>query len=299
MQDNARQVLVLGGKGFVGRHAVAALLAKGAHVVVGTRSPGTPSNGVEEREFHHERLIEPELWADTVAEFDVILNCVGILRPQWRASYEQVHHLAPGALAAAAARQGKRFVHVSALGLRPGDRSGFLTSKMNGEAAIAAAGGDWIVARPSLLDGEGGFGARWLRGVARLPFFVVPADAKGRIAALTAKDLGEGLAQLCLGVADELALNESREFELGGTETYDFASYILGLRARYTDQSAVIIKVPGILARLFAHLCDLVYFSPFSFGHWELLRKDNVASPNRLPKLLGREPARVITTEDQ
>ena len=37
--DNVVKVLVLGGSGFVGRHAVAALLDRGAEVIVGTRDP--------------------------------------------------------------------------------------------------------------------------------------------------------------------------------------------------------------------------------------------------------------------
>ncbi len=295
MNAKPKRILVLGGKGFVGSHAVSALSAGGAAVVVGTRSPRKAEARLEEREFHLERMLSPESWAEAAAEFDVILNCVGILRPQWRASYEKVHHLAPYALAIAAARYKTRFVHVSALGLQSGDRSGFLTSKRNGENAIQSTQGDWILARPSLLDGEGGFGAAWLRGVSRLPFFVVPADAKGQIAALIANDLGEGLARLCLGAEAELGLKETRVFELGGPRAFDFESYILGLRARYTDREAAVLRVPGIVARIFAHLCDAVYFSPFTFGHWELLRRDNIASPNRLPELLGRVPSEVIS----
>jgi NADH dehydrogenase len=33
-----------------------------------------------------------------------------------------------------------------------------------------------------------------------------------------------------------------------------------------------------------------VHFSPFSFGHWELLQHDNLPQPNRLTELLGRAP---------
>jgi hypothetical protein len=42
-----------------------------------------------------------------------------------------------------------------------------------------------------------------------------------------------------------------------------------------------------------AHLCDLFHFSPFSYGHWILLQRDNVPSPNHLPELLGRAPTEV------
>jgi NADH dehydrogenase len=234
-------------------------------------------------------------WKELVREFDVILNCVGILRPQRSASYEQIHHLAPQAISAACNDLKTRFVHVSAIGLKRTDRSGFLTTKLRGENAIRASSSNWIITRPSLLDGEGGYGAAWLRGVSRLPVFATPADATGRIAALTATDLGEALARLCLAPSEDLHLNKSRIFELGGSRSYKFETYIRGLRLRHSQTRALSIPIPGIIARIGAHICDLLHITPFSFGHWELLRKDNVPTPNRLPELLGRAPTEVIS----
>ena len=38
----------------------------------------------------------------------------------------------------------------------------------------------------------------------------------------------------------------------------------------------------------------LLHLTPFSFGHWELLRRDNLPSRNALPELLGRAPHPVV-----
>ncbi len=297
------RVLVPGGAGFIGRHAVAALFDAGADVVVGTRRPGPlgrrrPPHALAAdapmREIHMDRLTSAKDWLPLIDDVDAVLNCVGILRQRGHETYARVHHEAPEALAAACREGGKRFVHVSALGLDEPARSRFLTSKLAGEQAVRRVGGDWILARPSLLDGVGGFGASWLRGIARLPVFVAPADAQGRIAALDVGELGEALARLALGADAELGLHESRVFELGGTEAWRFKDYILALRRTYTDAPALCVPIPGFLARLAAHVCDLLHFTPFSFGHWELLRRDNVPRVNRLPELLGREPVSVV-----
>lgn len=297
-------VLVLGGAGFIGRHAVAALLASGARVLIGTRFPGplgkrTPPHpaaaDIGQIEVRLERLREPGDWLPLIQNVDAVLNCVGILRQRGRETYDAVHRQAPVALAAACRDSNRRFVHVSALGLDKPARSRFLTSKRAGEDGIIRAGGDWIIARPSLLDGVGGFGASWLRGISRLPLFVVPADARGRIAAFDVAELGEALAHLSLDSAHALKLGESRLFELGGTESWQFRDYILALRRSYTDAPALAIPIPGILARLGAHVCDLLHVTPFSFGHWELLRRDNVPARNRLPELLGRDPVCVVS----
>ncbi|MEM7255252.1 MAG: NAD-dependent epimerase/dehydratase family protein [Pseudomonadota bacterium] len=285
------RVLVLGGNGFIGRHAVAALRAMNVSVSVGSRLACAEAHTISTA---FQSRLTARAWQPIVEEYDAILNCVGILRPKGAATYDRVHHLAPTALARACKGAGRRYVHVSALGLSDSARSRFLTTKLAGERAIQDVGGDWIIARPSLLDGDGGYGAKWLRGVARLPVFVAPADARGAIAALTAEDLGVALARLSTASAEDLRLDQSRCFELGGETTYVFADYIRGLRRRTNTRPALCITVPGWSARVGAHLCDLFNATPFSFGHWELLRRDNAPHPNRLPELLRRAPTPVI-----
>ncbi|MEM9304008.1 MAG: NAD-dependent epimerase/dehydratase family protein [Pseudomonadota bacterium] len=297
-------VLVLGGAGFIGRHAAAALMTAGSDVVIGTRSPGPMGSRepphpraarAQQREARLERLTDVRDWLPVIEDVDVVLNCVGILRQRGRETYDRVHYRAPAALAEACRERSKRLVHVSALGLDKPARSRFLTSKLAGEKAIQVAGGNWILARPSLLDGAGGFGAAWLRGIARLPFFLGPIGATGRIAALDVGEFGEALARLCLGTPEALRLDVSRIFELGGMESWNFREYIVALRRTYTDRPALCVPIPGFLARAGAHLCDGLHFSPFSFGHWELLRRDNAPSTNRLPELLGRPPLSVMS----
>lgn len=296
------KVLVLGGSGFIGRHAVASLIAKGAVVVIGSRRPAQiqprlpqVALGAARRLVRFEEHTQAQHWYPAIHDVDVVLNCVGILRQRGRATYQRVHHDAPAALAQACREHMKRFIHLSALGLHGAARSRFLTSKLAGETAIRASGADWAIVRPSLLDGDGGFGAWWLRSVARLPLFVVPADARGRIAALHVVELGEALANLCVDTPAQPpdAAATTREYDLGGPQEMTLRDYIRALRRAHTQRQAWCIPVPGWLARLVAHVCDVLHATPFSFGHWELLRHDNVPAHNRLPELLGRAPRQV------
>ena len=284
------RVFVLGGTGFIGRHASAALHASGAHVTIGSRHPARHAQRYPYaafRQVRFENLLHADAWGALLSDVDVVVNCVGILRQRPAESYDHVHHRAPAALATACARANLRFIHTSALSLHEGAKSEFLSSKLLGEHAIAASGADYSIVRPSLLDGEGGFGARWLRGLARSPIQFIPRSARGRIAAMTSSDLGEGFAAL----ASQTALDKYREVELGGTHHYAYAEYLRELRADYTDSTALQITVPDWMARIGAHMCDVFHFSPFSYGHWILLQRDNVPVPNRLPELLGRAPS--------
>lgn len=281
------RVLVLGGTGFIGRHVVAALHASQAHVLIGSRQPLRHEHAYPYAAFRatrFENLLNPAAWAAMIDGVDVVVNCVGILRQRPNESYDHVHHRAPAALATTCAASGVRLIHTSALGLHEGAKSRFLSSKLLGERAVAAAGGDYSIVRPSLLDGEGGFGASWLRGLSRSPVHFIPRAARGNIAAMTAVDLGIAIAAL----TKFPSLNNLREVELGGTYGYGYAEYLRALRATYTDSKALQIPLPNWLARIGAHLCDGLHFSPFSYGHWILLQRDNMPSPNRLPELLGR-----------
>lgn len=293
MVDAVVRVLVLGGKGFIGRHAVRHLENSGVKVTIGTRNPSTDGN-IEQQKFRLEELPDAKDWKEIVEKYDAVLNCVGILRQRFGESYEVIHHHAPKAIAKACSETGTRFVHVSALGLSPTAKSRFLLSKHRGEVGIMESACDWVIVRPSLLDGEGGFGAGWLRGVAKLPIFVVPTSAKGRISALSVDDAGEALAKLCTANRNDVGIDKSRIFELGGEHPLNFEDYIRALRRRYSDKEAKCLTIPGWLARFVAHVFDLIHFSPFSFGHWELLCKDNVPSENRLASLLKESIKNVV-----
>ena len=290
-----KNILVLGGNGFIGRHAVAHLNRVGANVTIGTRDPKRIKGNTAQAKYRLEELTHPQDWALVVVKYDVILNCVGILRQRVGETYDAIHHLAPQAIATACSSTNTRYVHVSALGLSVEAKSRFLTSKFKGEKAIMNTNCDWIIVRPSLLDGDGGYGAGWLRGIAKSPIFIVPNSAKGRIAALTVEDAGAALTKLCISPAVDLDLVNARVFELGGEESHTFEEYIRGMRKRYSSSKSLHVTIPSWLARIGAHICDLLHFSPFSFGHWELLWKDNVPINNKLPTLLGRLPTKVVS----
>jgi uncharacterized protein YbjT (DUF2867 family) len=292
------RVLVLGGAGFIGRHVGAALAVRGHDVVIGTRRPARAPrrlppelHGCERREVHLERMTAPEAWGALLRDVDTVVNAVGIMRERGAGTYSRVHHLAPAALAAACARRAIRLVHVSALGLHDGARSRFLTSKLAGDRAIAACGSNYSIVRPSLLDGEGGFGAGWFRRVAGWPVHFIPADARGRVAALDVRDLAEAMATL----SEKRDAREWREVELGGGELRTIGEYLAALRPAGL-LPAMSVRIPAWLAQAASHVCDLIHFSPFSFGHLELMRRDNAPAHNLLPILLGRPPAPVGNT---
>lgn len=285
--------MVIGGAGFIGRAVVAALIAKGAEVVIATRRPARRQTAlsacaVEGVELH--RLIRAEHWLTRVEPFDVIVNCAGILRARWGETYDAVYHAAPIAIAEACAARGKRFIHVTALGLSDQASSGFITAKLKGENAVLQRGGDTCIVRPSLLDGEEGFGARWLRRVAQWPVHFMPMDAVGSVAPLRVQDLGEAIAALCVCPREALPAS----VELGGETHYRIGEYLHAIRTQ--SRRAIPVPVPAWMVRVTAHLLDIFHLTPLSWGHVELMRRDNVPSAHdalALRAWIGRAPLSV------
>ncbi|MGH8052077.1 MAG: NAD(P)H-binding protein [Arenimonas sp.] len=294
------KVMVLGGAGFIGRHAVDALLKLNYQVVIGSRHPKRiekrlkeTAQNCERRQVRFEQMPYAEQWRTALEDIDVVINCVGILRERRKETYEAVHLHAPMALAQACKQKNIRLIHVSALGLNHDHRSGFLRTKFKAEQLLGMSGADYCLVRPSLLDGRGGFGASWIRRLSHLPVHLLPSKAMGKIAVLDVEDLGEALAKLVEFPIATNARQDQREFDLGGLQLRDIATYMQAMRLDHAAEPARCIRIPAALARIGSHLCDLLHFSPFSFGHWELLQYDNIPRVNRLPELLGRNPRTV------
>ncbi|MEX1167761.1 MAG: NAD(P)H-binding protein [Hydrogenophaga sp.] len=294
-------VLLLGAQGFIGGHVLQALLSRGFKVVAVRRRLPLQPDGLQPerlswRQLPLHTLLHADAWRPHLQGIDVVINCVGILRQRVGERYDDVHHRMPATLAAACAASGARLIHTSALGLHEGAKSRFLSSKLLGEKAIQASGADHCIVRPSLIDGVGGFGASWLRMLAGWPIHFVPRGATGHIAALRSSDLGEAYAVL----AQMPNLADQREANLGGERLFLYRHYLQVLRgvehAAQPARPALQVMLPDWISRTGAHLCDLFRFSPFSYGHWILLQRDNVPTPNALPQLLGRSPLPVTFT---
>jgi len=153
-----RNILVIGGSGFVGRHLVAALAARGARVTVPTRR--------RERAKHLILLptvdvveADPSDYgalAALAAGRDAVVNLAGILHgPGFKAAHVELAQAVVNACRAAGAGHNRpRLLHMSALGADPAAPSEYLRSKGMGEQAVLAADDLHVsVFRPSVIFG--------------------------------------------------------------------------------------------------------------------------------------------------
>lgn len=278
------RVLVLGGNGFIGREIVDKLKLQNAQVVVGSRKIPNDNNSLQ---VQMQNMAQASDWLPVLNSFDVVINAVGILRARKSESYADVHTFAIESLADACAQLNIKLIHISAIGLSATAKSGFIRSKYWGEQAILASGAQATIVRVSLLDGQGGYGAKWFRRVASWPLQFV-MQSQGLVAPLQVTDVGEAVANLVM---------QNRKtpniIELGGSETLSIPAYLQLLRQRSGKTKALQISTPKWLVRVASHVFDVFALTPLSFGHFELMQGYNVPAKNWLPALLGRAPTLV------
>ncbi len=282
-----KKILVLGGYGFIGRHVVKHLRANRHIVTVGSRTPRNGDDAI--KCIAHKETTES--LTDLCAGYDVIINTIGILRERINETYDTVHHRFVAHLADACRANNTRLLHISAMGLNNPVASRFLTSKRAGEKALKRTNADWLIIRPSLIDGATGYGAKWFRRLANWPVHFAPSNAKGILNPIHVEDLATAIATLASLGWDELKLRgiKSREIELGGGKEVGIFEY-LGLLKR---RPKLRLRVPALVVRLASHICDALHLTPLSFGHYELLKFDNRPVTNHLPLLLNRAPRKL------
>jgi uncharacterized protein YbjT (DUF2867 family) len=287
-----RNILVLGGTGFVGRHLCEKLARLQWRVTVPTRR----ANGA--RDLQMLPLLQP-VQADVrdeavltrlVAGHDAVVNLVAILHGN-EAAFEAVHVTLPQALARACAAAGvQRVVHVSALGAAVDAPSMYQRSKARGEAALRAAGLALTVLRPSVIFGpEDRFLNLFARLQAVLP--VVPlAGADTRFQPVWVEDVAQAVAH---ALQNERTAGQIYEACGPGVYTLRQLVRLAGQWAGVNGgRGRPVLGLPARLARLQALLMELAPGEPLmSRDNLDAMLADNVAS-GRLPGLesLGIQP---------
>jgi NADH dehydrogenase len=288
-----KNILVLGGTGFVGRHLCEKLQREGWAITVPTRRSHSaqsvqhlPGLTVIEANVHDEDALTRLL-----PGHDAVVNLIAILHGT-EAAFEHVHVELPKKLARACAATGvTRLVHISALGVALDSPSRYQRSKARGEAALHAGGLDLTVLRPSVVFGAGD---RFLNLFAKLQsiFPVVPlAGANARFQPVWVEDVAQAVVA-CLKQSSSI----SQTYECAGPDVMTLAD-LVRIAGRYGSSQRPILPLPTVLGKLQATLLELAPGEPLmTRDNLAAMSVDNIAS-GQWPDLnaLGIHPASVHT----
>ena len=152
-------VCVLGGSGFVGRHIVHRLVARGYRVTVPARDRERakddliplPTADVITADVHDEQTL-----VRLMRGCGAVVNLVGVLHDgRGNASFEQAHVELARTVVEACRRNGvRRLLHMSALNADVQGPSAYLRSKGEAENIVRESGLDYTIFRPSVILSE-------------------------------------------------------------------------------------------------------------------------------------------------
>jgi NADH dehydrogenase len=266
-----RVITIFGGTGFIGRHVVRRLAARGDRIRVISRNWRVhgrdlqPMGNVGQIVGGPADLKSEPALTEVLTGSHAVINLIGILYETKRQKFEEIQGELPGRIGRAAAAAGVgRMVQISAIGADPNSSSAYARSKAQGEEAVRAAFADAAIMRPSIVVGpEDGFFNRFAAMARLLPALPLIGGGETRFQPVWVGDVASA-------IVEALERDDARgeTFELGGPKVYSFAElmrYMLRVIGRRHQQ---------------ARFLELLPVPPLTRDQVELLKVDNVVAPD-------------------
>jgi uncharacterized protein YbjT (DUF2867 family) len=275
----ARNILVLGASGLIGRFVTDDLRHRGLRVIGVARHLGL-SQKVSALDLELPILsMDQASLARLIDEhhIDVIVNCLGVLQDGPGSDTSAVHRDFVARLLRAIQDSGRaiRLIHISIPGVASDDYTAFSTTKREAERLIAASGLAYAILRPGFVVAPAAYGgSAMIRALAALPIDlpvsemaapfqpVAVADVAATIAWLADRDVADLDLRAVIwdlmqpqkitlgGVIDQFR----RSFGTSKTPRMTLPSLLLDLGARLGDLAAYLGWMPPIRSTALAEL---------------------------------------------
>lgn len=295
-----RLVTVFGGSGFIGRHLVRRLAARGDRVRVAVRDTEKamflkPMGDLGQISSVPASVLDDASVTRAVEGADCVVNLVGILAEGGKATFQKIHVEGAERVAKAAKAAGaSRFVQVSALGADENSDSVYAQTKAKGEKAVLAAFPEATILRPSVIFGPEDQFFNLFAKIARLspvlPFFTdsAPAIRKDEAGRPQLDLVGDGgpkfqpvfvgdVAEAIVRVMEADADTAGKTFELGGDEVISMRE-IMKIVAHETRRRRAIVPLPIWVADVEATFLQMLPKKLLTRDQVKQLRRDNVRS---------------------
>ena len=265
-----KNILILGGSGFIGRHVCEAIERAGLYATVPTRRlPARSVQMLPRVSVVRADVHDPAQLSALVRGHDAVINLVAVLHGTAQ-SFNHVHVQLPRLLAQSCADQGvRRLVHMSALGVDVNGPSMYLRSKAQGDAVLQDRalrhGLELTLLQPSVV-----FGAddRFINVFAQLQVLapVVPlACAQALFQPVWVQDVASAVVR-CLQDARTIG----QGYEACGPEVFTLAE-LVQCAGRWAGHPRPVLPLPYAAGWLQALLMELAPGPT-------LMSRDNLAS---------------------
>ena len=276
----AKNCLIFGGSGQIGRHLIRKLTKNNYKVTVVTRNLHQKGYVIKtQANAGYIDIVEANIFDENkirklFAKTDICINLIGILYENGKGNtFKNIHSIFPSILAKLCKEyKVQQFIHLSALGINKAIDSEYAKSKLEGEFNIQKNFPLATILRPSVVYSvDDNFTTNFMTLLSRLPFFPLYYNGETKFTPIHCSDLTDTIYHV---VSKNI---HSKIIECIGPEIFSLKE-ILKKLLTLIGKSRLLISMPFFAANLSAKIFQLFPKPLLTVDQLILLKYDNIPS---------------------
>ena len=276
----AKNCLIFGGSGQIGRHLIRKLTKNNYKVTVVTRNLHQKGYVIKtQANAGYVDIIEANIFEESkirklFSKTDICINLIGILYENKKGNtFKNIHSIFPSILAKLCKEyKVQQFIHLSALGINEGIDSEYAKSKLEGETNIQKNFPLATILRPSIVYSvDDNFTTNFMTLLNRMPIFPLYYNGDTKFMPIHSSDLTDIIYHV---VSKNIY---SKIIECVGPETISFKD-ILKKLLKLINKNRILIPLPFFIANLSANFFQLFPKPLLTVDQLRILKYDNISS---------------------
>ena len=276
----AKNCLIFGGSGQIGRHLIRKLTKNNYKVTVVTRNLHQKGYVIKtQANAGYIDIVETNIFDEIkirklFTQTDICINLIGILYESGKGnSFKNIHSIFPSILAKLCKEyKVEQFIHLSALGINNATDSEYAKSKLEGESNIQKNFPLVTILRPSVVYSiDDNFTTNFMTLLSRLPFFPLYYNGATKFTPIHCSDLTDIIYHVIS------KKKYSKIIECVGPDVISLKE-ILKKLLKLINKKRLLIPLPFFAASISAKLFQLFPKPLLTVDQLRLLKYDNVSS---------------------
>ncbi len=276
----AKNCLIFGGSGQIGRNLIRKLTKNNYRVTVVTRNIHQKGHIIKTQanagyiEIVEANIFDEKKIRDLFQKADICINLIGILfEKKKRNTFKNIHTIFPSLLAKLSKEYKlENFIHLSALGINEAIDSSYASSKLEGESKILKNYPLATILRPSVVYSvDDNFTTNFMSLLVKLPIFPLYYNGNTKFAPIHCSDLTDTIYYI---ISKNIS---SKIIECVGPEEISFKE-ILQKLLNLLNKKRILLPFPLPVAEFSARLFEIMPKPLLTRDQLKLLKYNNVSS---------------------